>query len=428
MASIAFREYSPPTAAHPLWLYCLTLYAYSCSWINPAFLYNIRFAIPLAAVFSLWGTWNLSRLARRWDLSPLLVAGVPLVFVMFFGVLYSEAHVLFATTAWLLWAGTGGADELARRAWQVGLIAGLVFLARLDAMFLVAAYGVWYAWRVRQLGPVICFGVGAGLLTAPYVLSNWLFFGSPMPISGWIKSSFPTVFVQGFVPSGLSSSLFGFNVVFGIMPIVLAPVVLFWTRRISARFLHLPWALWAGAASQFAYIALYTRFATFWFWYCVQPVVLLGLTMAIGWRQLHGYLPSPQKTSWTLRSATMLAGLGLFAVFASASIGHHWHECRNPSTYFLDFLGANNMHRTGILVNDLPGVAAFYSDNFIVSADMLTANRNLYEEMVSSPNALQTLLEHCRRQGQPIQYVMYVRMGNIESFAAERGSPLGRVL
>jgi hypothetical protein len=48
-------------------------------------------------------------------------------------------------------------------------------------------------------------------------------------------------------------------------------------------------------------------------------------------------------------------------------------------------------------------------DNFIVAADLLTANRNLYEEMVSSPDALQTLLEHCRQRGRPIKYLLYLR-------------------
>jgi len=176
-----FSGIYPTNGVHPLWLYCLALYGYLCSWIDPTLLWNIRFAIPLSALFALWGAWNLSRVAERWNLSRLLVADFPLVFVMVFGVLYSEGHVLFAMLAWLIRVSTSDVDTLARKGLRVGLLGGLLFLASLDSMFLVAIYGLWYVWQVRRLRSVVLFTFGVAVLAVPYVVSNWLFLGHQRP-------------------------------------------------------------------------------------------------------------------------------------------------------------------------------------------------------------------------------------------------------
>jgi len=208
---------------------------------------------------------------------------------------------------------------------------------------------------------------------------------------------------------GLDTCLFGYNIAFGIVPIVLSPWVLIWARRIPAQLSQLLWILWLGAVTHFVYIGLYTRFDTDFYWYYVEPVVLLGLIMGAGLRELdlrYRLQDGRFWRGWRGRVGATIAGAGVLAAFATISIHCRWTDQiyeRSPKPAIADFIRAENLHQTGILVADYPGTTAFCADNCIVAADMLTANCRLYREVVSSPNALKALLSYCRQRGRPIE-------------------------
>jgi hypothetical protein len=53
---------------------------------------------------------------------------------------------------------------------------------------------------------------------------------------------------------------------------------------------------------------------------------------------------------------------------------------------------------------------AFYTDNNVLAADMLTFNRFCFERMRKSPTALGFLIEECKRLGKPIRHI--IMLGN----------------
>ncbi|MEN3002680.1 MAG: hypothetical protein ABDI19_12695 [Armatimonadota bacterium] len=102
-------------------------------------------------------------------------------------------------------------DYQPKKAFILGLLLGLVLLARLDMIFLVIAMylfiSIWILWRFadrqwrqQQLKQVGLSLAGLGLVTVPYFLYNQLAFGALMPISGQLKNSFPHIVEVSFGP------------------------------------------------------------------------------------------------------------------------------------------------------------------------------------------------------------------------------------
>jgi hypothetical protein len=86
------------------------------------------------------------------------------------------------------------------RALWFGAIAGLVVLARLDMVFIALALlgCCWHYIRDRNTrtsatAAIVFAATGCCVVVAPYLLFNYVQFGSVMPISGALKSSFPSL-------------------------------------------------------------------------------------------------------------------------------------------------------------------------------------------------------------------------------------------
>jgi hypothetical protein len=85
-----------------------------------------------------------------------------------------------------------------RRSALLGLILGCVLLTRLDMIFIGLCLFGWFARRCLRIearsaavaSALVC-GLAAVAVVAPWLAFNYLEFGSVMPISGALKSSFP---------------------------------------------------------------------------------------------------------------------------------------------------------------------------------------------------------------------------------------------
>ena len=406
-----FSGIFPTNGAHPLWLYTLAGYSYLVALIDPSLLSELSYAVPLSAFLVLCGTWNLARIADKFELPSLVVAGLPLAFVLHWNMLYSEGHMLFFALVLLLRATFELPLDKPRGALLAGLLLGFVFLARLDSIFFVIAYATWYVWRVRQAKLILYVAVAASVVAVPYLIANYVFFGSAMPVSGWMKSSFPTVHIRGFGTWGFIASLFGYSIFWGIVPMVFSLLVLATIRSIPPALKQVAWVLLAGTVGQFFYIALFTLEATAWSWYYIIPMVLGAICAGIAWRNLILVVPQRMGSIAQARWAGNAVSTLVVALFVAATVVLRWgHGTEiNPTVVrIIDFLQEHDIHHTGILVSDRPGYMAFASDNYVVAADMLTLNRPLYESMVASPDALKFLMNYCRDRHRPLEYVVYV--------------------
>ena len=259
--------------AHPLWLYLLTAYSWIVSALfGPDTLNSPEFALPLSVALVVGGCvvwWKVGSILRIHQ--PSLVF-IPLTFITFFGVLYSEIHLFFLTLSLLVMSVIGrSAGGRLRYVW-IGAMSALVVLSRLDTIFLIGALGVLLLITDRDFRGLAMMSLMFLVITVPYLASNYLIFGHVVPVSGYIKSTFPEVIVRGFETQGggLSLSFEGYSIFFGILPIAFALAL--WPTYRDRRTRLVIAAILGGAILQFLQIALFTRGHTSWYWYYLLPV------------------------------------------------------------------------------------------------------------------------------------------------------------
>jgi len=397
-----FSGLYPTNGVHPLWLYLLSGWAWLVSLIDAGLLYRPEFGVPLAAALLYFGAQNFRRVAERLGVSPLPLVLVPVCYLTMFGVLYSEAHAYYFALSLLTRLSVESRDGVRGREPLIGVAAALVFLARLDSVFFVAAFYVWRLIRERELARVAISGVVSLAVALAYLLSNQIWFGGFTPISGWLKSSFPGLTHRGFAwARPLIVSWEGYHILLGILPIVAAvAVVLFCRRRITGTG-TLVYVYLAGSVMHFIYVALFTVAYTTWYWYYVLPVTLLALSASI----LLAAAPRKQLLSRLVAGAAVVGAL--FVLVQQRTTMGLEGNVNSRSYRTLQFALNRRLDDKVILVSEWPGVIAFYTNNRIIAADMLTSNRRLFAEMRSSGNALDFILDDCEKRGRPVDYVIF---------------------
>jgi len=391
-----FSGVFPTNGFHPLWLYLLYGWASVCQLVRPGALLSARFVVFPAAVCLWWGTRQLLALARTLRLSAVLVAGVPLLFVGVLGLLGSEGHALYAVASTLL-ARVARDEALASDgdAAATGGWAALVVLARLDSVFwigaLVACFVLSGAPSLPRRRVWICLGTCA-LVLSPYLISNVVWFGGLLPISGWMKSSFPRLRVV-LPATSLLGAFHGYNNPFGHAPIVLALL----SRRAWARRPLLVGPLLLGCLGHDVYTSLFGSYSE-WYWYYVLNVMLGAMCLAFLTARLG---PRP------LFASLIAAAFALGAVGGLVGLRRHSQLARLrdfPPTKFLNDSGVRDQV---VLVGDTPGYIAFYSQAEVVAADFLTGSRKMFETISAEPNPLRALFRVYRKAGHPFSYVIW---------------------
>ncbi|KPK95970.1 hypothetical protein AMJ80_02585 [bacterium SM23_31] len=134
-----------------------------------------------------------------------LISGIGYIMVVFVPSTNGMESALLILMLSLLfaygWKGKVFSRHSPKRGLFFGIVLGLVMLARLDTVFLGAAISAFCVIQIAReplkrrdhLIRLILIITGASLIVSPYLLFNYLEFGSIMPISGALKSSFPKI-------------------------------------------------------------------------------------------------------------------------------------------------------------------------------------------------------------------------------------------
>ena len=398
--------------AHPLWLYLLTAYSWIVSALfGPETLNSPEFALPLSVALLAGGCmvwWKIGGILRMHQ--PTLVF-IPLTFITFFGVLYSEIHLLFFTLS-LLILSVVRCDARTRMGYiQIGVLSAIVVLSRLDTIFLIGALGVLLFISDRDFRGLAMMSLTFMAITIPYLASNYLIFGHAVPVSGYIKSTFPEVFLRGFeIPAGmLTLSFEGYSIIFGLIPIAFALAL--WPTYRDKRTMLVIATILGGAILQFVQIALFTRSHTSWYWYYLLPVTVgalatAGLLSLASRRFLR--LNTPPHT-FVLTSIL----LGVVAIIAVVTVTIRWdfQVTSSGTIKALKFSAKRDIQETTFLVSDWPGYFAYFRPSSrIIAADMLTGNVSAISEMQDSGNTIHYLFNKASELDKPIGYVIF--MGN----------------
>lgn len=176
----------------------------------------------------------------------------------------------------------------------LGLLLALVFLSRLDGVFIVLATfaAIVLTW-LRQVDrpsattlvrKLFVTGGVALVLVAPYLVWNILRFGHMVPISGALKSSFPDVSFSAHRLEHLSTRL-------GLMQIALSTIAILIcivipaaktnTERPGRRVPAILWALYFAALAHLANSLLFMNWAVHWWHYAsYAPMTIILVAMA----------------------------------------------------------------------------------------------------------------------------------------------------
>lgn len=192
----------------PLWLYLLVP-VYSVREASPETLCRVVLAVQvimLVAAAALLYRWCTRFFPRRF----VLVGGALfLVFVFMSAVNGMDSALLVTLLSVLIvigWKMEIAAPGPVGRDLLFGMVTGLVVLARLDMVFLPVAMCLLCFGRgmIRGEGRAgwmwkgVVIGTGTALIIVPYLVRNHLVFGSMMPISGALKTTFPRVSLSSY--------------------------------------------------------------------------------------------------------------------------------------------------------------------------------------------------------------------------------------
>jgi len=324
---LTFDGISRTNGFQPLWLGALVP-VYAAHRGEPETMFRVFLLLQLALLAA---AAALVRAALRRFYPPHVVSlcGLLLVFsVLVPAVNGMESAILVLSLALVLYAGVvwgiGARSGVARHV-LFGALLGLAALARLDTVFLPLAIGAAWLARAaarreggRLIRELLGLTLGAAAVVAPYLAWNVVSFGSLMPISGALKSSFPAISLSGATFSHLGKR--------GLAGLLLAVcyLILYSVRfgaRGKARPARTTWTAGLAVASaavvaHFLHTVLFMRWAVF-SWHFV-PYAFLGCLIVCEplERLLPGLSARASRAIYLLAVAVVLA-LGLFGLVSA---------------------------------------------------------------------------------------------------------------
>ncbi len=306
---------------HPLWMLCV-LCVFNVLPSNPEF--PVRVILGGSGLLASMTLVLLFKLVRRQvqggaEWITLAVCLLPPVCSAMVNGL-ETGLLLFAVTVLLWFCYRRDLHTVYAGPWRAllfGVSLGLVALCRLDSVFLLVAAAcltliVMISGRItvrHGIVRLVILGVGFGLVFGPYCAWNVAQFGHIMPISGAMKSSFPSL-RESLNLSGDS--------LFGGMLLALMWVVLFANAYMQADYtqrwsnvLSSPLTLLTLACTfHFAHVFLFLTWGVYWWHFAVY-----GLTVAIGLGQAIG-----QWTSKSPRLRQTVIGTAVIVTLVPATV------------------------------------------------------------------------------------------------------------
>ncbi|MEM7583770.1 MAG: hypothetical protein AAF560_10355 [Acidobacteriota bacterium] len=397
-----FDGLNPTNGYHPLWLLCLTLLAVLLPVPEDLLLASFALQVLLAAATTV-GIYRLARCV----MGPVgaAVAAVGWIRIQctywtsWAGMEYSLQALLIV---WLLVQYAKGPRSKNVEPWllQLGGIASLAFLARLDNLLLAglllasllfagrrdpgqpaaASYGIAIPERLRSAawfaGPVI-------LTVVAYVALNLWSFGHPAPVSGAVKQAWsadalaqdPRYQDHGWwvakawyawTPLASASRSHAWSLLLGAF----GGVAWIAVARRRTRKLEVLWPLAAFAALQYlAYVALYHGGFSFHPWYFVaQPLVTV---LCAGWlidRALP-LVPQPAWRRWVV--AALIVAILVSTAVNTARFRHQQGRFSEEPLYAAACWIRAHLPADARVGAWNAGILAFFSDRQVVNLDGL---------------------------------------------------------
>lgn len=295
-----------------------------------------------------------------------------------------------------------GPEHAKRKAARLGVLLGLVFLARLDSIFIVlSVFLIWglNLWRaaagedkITQVWiPIAMAASIIALISLPYFMWNLAAFGHLSPISGSLKMSFPQISLVGykfkswhwfFYEMALLANSVMMLCAFAVsnMPV---PVRTFLIGDQTRGVLI---ALWFGNLAHFIFSALFMDWAVYW-WHFADFTPLTVFCFACGFEWLRNCLGFRPAICHLGALAVWLLAIGIWIVQEIDLKVHH-----RPRFEAAKWLKHNTPQDAVIAMHDA-GLIAYFSERKVINLDGVI-NSYEFQEAVAR-NSLSHYLQKC---------------------------------
>jgi hypothetical protein len=374
-----FHEITPTNGYHPLWMLFSVLGLYLAG-ADKILGLHIVLAIQFFLIIGIGYYYH--QMAQLLRLQFWLV-GFAISAAYFFstGVYASEAHLnaamlIISIYYFVLSMSSDRSGNLLKS----GLFAGLAILARLDNVFVIGSMLSYLAlghlmtdgWR-KVSGRFTAFLLPVVFIVFPYLAYNLSVYDHLVPVSGAIKSTFPTMVgeIDNLGAVGQITTFFGFiSLIFSLAPGLTG------SQRTILGVVAMGVLLHAG------YVVLFTDHYTFWPWYYVAGILNMGILFPV----FAGWLVS-RFSSRLMRKVLPYLVYGFVITTVTAGIARGWLKAYNPVKIgSIDlpqineyrwpdevalWMKANLPPHSAVFVHDWPGAIAYYSDLKILPMDGL---------------------------------------------------------
>jgi hypothetical protein len=261
-----------------------------------------------------------------------------------------------------------------------GFLCSILFLARLDNIFIIIPLGVYYwhfkNWKVLSLLNILC---GFTLLVLPYIISNLYFFESIVPISGRIKSTFP--YIKSEIILGLWQKIFLLSILAYYVLIIISKNINYKTQKLyflTGSFLLLLYnILFQSEVMQ---------------WYFVSQMLVLGFFLYDIFDRIKTNIPSYIKIGICvflflfsmIIPALKMGGNFSFEKFFFLNSQELSFYSQEPIKTATGKISKITDSGSRVFVYDFPGKYAFYSDRNFIPADGLVGNESFFNEISGS--------------------------------------------
>ena len=356
---------------HPLWGWICSFLAF----INPGKKEDLFYLVWVFQLI-LFGA-SLVQLKKFWNNSSLILFPITFLFIIF-----CNLGTLFLTEAFinLFWLSYFLRKEESSQLspFRLGIILGLIFLARLDNVFIILFLGIYIVFVQKKfnLKRVFELGVGFCLFTVPYLAYNYIEFGSIFPVSGKIKSFFPAFKMYGF--NQYAIVLLGATILYLIVLITVLK---------GRKFRKLLIYFSLGVLLQLLYNGIFQ--SQIGQWYFVAPFILFSFLLfdflQVVFKNVHFhsffYRIGLGIAFLICTTIGLLKGATDFSLINLDEIQNiKWQE-KSSLEEFVDNLKAKLPAGARIYTYDMPGRLAFYTDFDVIPADGLINNQLFSDDL-----------------------------------------------
>ncbi|WP_333662096.1 hypothetical protein [Chishuiella changwenlii] len=368
---VHFNSLYATNGFHPLWeLICIII-----AYINPFSNDYLIFFVWISQLILFF--LGIKSLKKYWNNQFLSLVPLILLVILFcnLGTIYlSEAFLSFFCLSFFL----NKVDDLKLKPIYTGFLFSLIFLSRLDNVFILLFLGV-YVCFIQQRFSIVYFlkvGLGFSILVIPYFTYNFIEFGSIVPVSGKIKSFFPHFQMGGF--NNYAKILLVVSVIYliGLLSIF---------KNRNHQLLLLLFTL--GTISQLVYNGIFQ--SQIGQWYFVAQFMVLAFLFY----DLFDFYFGKKHINKTVNNFTLL---GCFIVcllvgvtkllsgFTLTNFNVNQNSklrFKSDIEYFVDDLKNTLPSNSRIYIYDIPGKVAYYSSFDVIPADGLINNEQFSKDL-----------------------------------------------